>query len=74
MVAEELELPFIEEEAEAAVFSMGSDKSSRPDGYSTLFFKEFWTFIKGEMMDLFQELYEGTLDISRMNGKSRLET
>ena len=42
----DLDLPFIEEETKAAIFSLPSDKALGPDGFTGIVFKECWDIIK----------------------------
>lgn len=46
----DLDLPFIEEETKAAIFSLPSDKAPGPDDFTGIFFKECWDIIKRDLM------------------------
>ncbi|CAL1384096.1 unnamed protein product [Linum trigynum] len=41
--------PPTEEEIKSAVFDLGQNKSPGPDGFAGLFFRKFWTKIKGDL-------------------------
>lgn len=62
-----VEVPFLEEEVKAVVFSMDKDKSSGPDGFSMLFFQECWEILKRDLMEVFEEFYERGIISKGMN-------
>ncbi|GJU32427.1 RNA-directed DNA polymerase, eukaryota, reverse transcriptase zinc-binding domain protein [Tanacetum coccineum] len=50
------------QEVKEAIFSMGNDKSSGPDGYTTTFFKEAWGIVSNDVTRVVQEFFtNGTL-------------
>jgi hypothetical protein len=53
-----LELPFSHDEIWRTVFSMSSDKSSIPDGYTGAFFKTCWDIIGNDLTDALNCLYQ----------------
>ncbi|XP_058764508.1 uncharacterized protein LOC131637959 [Vicia villosa] len=53
-----LESPFLEEEIKEAIWSCGGSKSPGPDGYSFLFFKRCWSFLKDDVVRFFKSFYE----------------
>ncbi|XP_058741064.1 uncharacterized protein LOC131613407 [Vicia villosa] len=55
-----LELPFEEIEIKQAVWSCDGGKSLGPDGYSILFFKKCWEFVKSDVISCFREFHSGT--------------
>jgi Reverse transcriptase (RNA-dependent DNA polymerase) len=59
--------PFTEEEIRCAVFSMNPNKSPGPDGFSILFYQKFWALIKHDIVHLFSEFYNHSLDIAKLN-------
>lgn len=59
--------PFSEEEVKAAIFEMKSDSAPGPNGFGAQFFKTFWTLIKDDYMSMFKDLFEGHLDLGRLN-------
>jgi len=56
--AARLENIFTEEEVKEAVFSIDKDKSSGPDGFSSLFYQECWEIVKDELIDVFTEFHD----------------
>uniref|UniRef100_A0A0A9BDC7 Reverse transcriptase domain-containing protein n=1 Tax=Arundo donax TaxID=35708 RepID=A0A0A9BDC7_ARUDO len=46
---------------------MKSDSAPGPNGFSVTFFKNFWNMYKNELMEMFSDFYNGTLDIKRLN-------
>ncbi|KAJ9707979.1 hypothetical protein PVL29_000172 [Vitis rotundifolia] len=56
--AEELELPFSEEEIHLALMEMNGDKAPGPDGFTVGFWQTCWDFVKEEVVELFKEFYE----------------
>ena len=58
---DELEISSSIDEFRGAAFSMKGDKSPRPDGFSPLFFQQFWEDIKEDIFRLFEEFHAGTL-------------
>jgi hypothetical protein len=51
--------PFSLAELELAVKEMKSNTAPGPDGFSTLFFKEFWEQCKGVLMEMLNVLHRG---------------
>ncbi|XP_039123619.1 uncharacterized protein LOC120260245 [Dioscorea cayenensis subsp. rotundata] len=62
-----LERPFTLEEVKRAVFDLGSDKASGSDGFPMFFFKTYWEFVKGEVMQLCEDFYTGKANLERIN-------
>ena len=58
---------FTEEEIKNAIFSMEKNTAHGPDHIPIEFYKKCKEIIKDDMMALFDDLFEGNLDISRMN-------
>ncbi|RVX17539.1 hypothetical protein CK203_003885 [Vitis vinifera] len=56
--AEDLEMPFSEEEIHFALTEMRGDKFPGPDGFTAVFWQACWDFVKEEVVDLFKEFYE----------------
>ena len=56
--AENLEVPFSEEEIHFALMEMRGDKAPGPDGFTMAFWQDCWDVVKEEVMDLFKEFFE----------------
>jgi hypothetical protein len=56
-----LEERFTEEEVRKAVFE------SYSDGMSFMFYQYFWDVVKGDLMSMFDDLYNGNLDLYKLN-------
>ncbi|XP_077249376.1 uncharacterized protein LOC143888872 [Tasmannia lanceolata] len=54
-----LERPFIEEEIERRVFSLGRDKAPGPDGFCIAFFQVCWGYVKEDILRFFEEFHQG---------------
>ncbi|XP_031392075.1 uncharacterized protein LOC116204137 [Punica granatum] len=52
-----LMLPITDEEIKAALFSMGNDKSPRPDGYTAYFFKHAWQIVQKDFTNVVQHFF-----------------
>ncbi|KAJ3691840.1 hypothetical protein LUZ61_021004 [Rhynchospora tenuis] len=59
--------PFIEPEIKHAVMSLSNDKSSGPDGVPNEFYKLNWELVKGDLLAVFNSLFEGTLNLDSSN-------
>lgn len=59
--------PFEEVEIKHAVFSRDTNKDPGPCSIPIGFFQKCWEIVKEDMMKLFQEFYDGKLDIKRLN-------
>ncbi|XP_058734137.1 uncharacterized protein LOC131605849 [Vicia villosa] len=57
--AMDLENHFLEGEIKEAVWECGADKSPGPDGYSFLFIKKCWYFIKDDFLKFFNYFFDG---------------
>lgn len=64
---EKLTRPFTEEEIKNALFQMEKNKAAGPDQIPIKFYQCCSGIIKQDIVELFQDLYEGRLDISRLN-------
>jgi hypothetical protein len=62
-----LEKRFSEEEIKKAVFESYSDGAPGPDGISFMFYQQFWDIIKMDLMEMFEDFFEGRLDLYRLN-------
>ena len=62
-----LTAPFTEEEVKRAIFDMEKNTAPGPDHIPIEFYQHCWEIIKGEIMDLFAEFYDGKLDLKRLN-------
>ena len=56
--ARSLEAPFGEEEIFCALKEMNGGKASGLDGFSLVFWKESWHFVKVEVLEMFREFHE----------------
>ncbi|OAY73430.1 LINE-1 reverse transcriptase [Ananas comosus] len=54
--------PFGAEEVKQAVFQLGRDKAPGPDGFPLCFYQSFWDTLKDDIMNIFHEMFEGTLN------------
>jgi hypothetical protein len=64
---EELVRPFSEEEVGAALYQMEKNKVAGLDGFPIEFFQTFWRCIKCDIMQLFSQFHDISLDIKRLN-------
>jgi hypothetical protein len=58
---------FTIKELEYALKDMDINASPRPDGLSVGFYREFWQQIKNVVLEMFQDLYTGELNLKRLN-------
>ena len=52
-----LERPFDEEEVFGGINSFNGDKVPSPNGYSMAFFQSYWSILKKEVMEVFQNFH-----------------
>ena len=64
---ESLDYPFTMDDIKYAIFSFDVDRSSGPDGFPFGFFQQFWDIIHRDFFDLFQQLYDSNLNLSRLS-------
>jgi hypothetical protein len=64
---EKLTSSFTEQEVKEAIFQMKHNKAPRPDGFPAEFYQIFWETIKGDLMALFKDFYEGNLPLFSLN-------
>jgi hypothetical protein len=50
-----------------AIFDMEHNKAPCPDGFLPEFYQNFWNTIKGDLMQMFQDLYAGDLPLFSLN-------
>lgn len=50
-----------------AIKSLGQDKAPGPDGLPIFFYSHFWDIIKCDLMNIFHELFQNLVDLSRLN-------
>ena len=54
------------DEIKVAVFQISHNKSPGLDGFTAEFYQHFWDLIKDDLILMFDDLYNGTLDIKRL--------
>jgi hypothetical protein len=59
--------PYSEEEVMKAIFLMEYNKAPGPDGFPVEFYQTFWDTIKSDLLDLFNVLHAGQLELFRLN-------
>lgn len=59
--------PFGVEEVKGVVMEMKVNSAPGPNGFSVTFFQKFWDITQGDLMCMFQDFWEGQLDIKRLN-------
>lgn len=59
--------PFAFAELEQAVKDMKNNTVPGPNGFSTLFFKEFWGHLEMILLEMLNSLHRGELDLARLN-------
>lgn len=64
---EALTKPFEAGEIKGAVMEMKTNLAPGPNGFTVTFFQKFWDTIQGELLNMFQDFWEGKLDIKRLN-------
>jgi hypothetical protein len=62
-----LEERFTEDEVKKAVFESYPKGALGPDGLSFMFYQHFWDVVKGDLMNMFEDFYNGKLDLYRLN-------
>jgi hypothetical protein len=58
---------FTEEEIKSALFQMEKNKATGPDGFPIEFFQVCWDFVKSDIVDMFRDFHDRSLDIKRLN-------
>ena len=64
---EVLTAPFMEKEVFEAISQMKNNKAPGPDGFSAEFYKRCWHIIKGDLLPMFQDLFEGNRQLFHLN-------
>ena len=62
-----LTAPFTELEIKEAVFSCYAEGAPGPDGISFVFYQKFWDLVKGDLVKMFNDFFNGELDLYRLN-------
>lgn len=62
-----LEAEFTEEEIYERLKFCNSDKAPGPDGFNMKFLQEFWHAMKGDVMELFNELHHAGKFVKSLN-------
>ena len=59
--------PFTEKEVFDAIMQMKHNKAPGPDGFPAEFYQKCWHIIKGDMMSMFHDLFDGHLNLFHLN-------
>lgn len=59
--------PFSESEIKEALFQIEKHKAAGPDKIPIEFYQTCWHIVKGDIIQLFNDFYDGEIDISRIN-------
>ena len=59
--------PFSEEEIKFALFRMEKNKAAGPDSFPVEFFQGCWEIVKHDILELFQDFWDGRLNVSGLN-------
>ena len=62
-----LTAPYTVEEVKKAVFQMEHNKAPGPDGFPDEFYQTFWDIIQSDLLEMFQDLHAGHLELFRLN-------
>jgi hypothetical protein len=62
-----LEEKFTMEEIRKAVFESYPDGAPGPDGISFMYYQHFWEEVKEDLIEMFDDFHNGTLDLYRLN-------
>jgi hypothetical protein len=62
-----LEASFTEEKIRTTVFESYSDGAPSPDGFSFMFYQNFWDLIKDDFMNLVKKFESRGLNLDRLN-------
>ena len=65
--AENLEIPFSEEEIHSTLMVMNGDKAPGPNSFTMAFWKNCWDFVKEEVLEMFKEFHEQSSFIKSLN-------
>ncbi|KAK1309895.1 hypothetical protein QJS10_CPA08g00761 [Acorus calamus] len=64
---EQLNEPFTEAETKAVMFKSEGDKAPSPDGFGFQFYKQFWTTLKEDLLQMFTDFQMGGKGIGCLN-------
>lgn len=64
---ETLTAPFTEKEVFEAIPRMKNNKAPRPDGLPAEFYKICWPIIKGDLLPMFDDLFNGHMQLFYLN-------
>jgi hypothetical protein len=64
---EKLIAQFSKKEVKDAIFQMKHNQAPGPDRFPTKFYQAFWEIIKHDLMTLFKEFHNGTLNLYSLN-------
>jgi hypothetical protein len=59
--------PFTKKEIKNALDDMNTSSTPGPDGLPVEFYKCFWEQVRGPVFEMFDNLFDGKLDLSRLN-------
>jgi hypothetical protein len=64
---EKLVVPFSKKEVKDAIFQMKHNKTPGPYGFPIEFYQAFWDIVKDDLMALFKEFHNGSLNLYSLN-------
>jgi hypothetical protein len=62
-----LNLPFSKNNVVKAINGMKSDSAPGPNGFTAIFFKKLWVYVKNGMMRMVEDFNRNILDLKRLN-------
>ena len=65
--AENLEIPFFEEEVHSTLMDMNGDNAPGPNGFTVAFWQNCWEFVKEKVMEMFKEFHEPSSFLKSLN-------
>lgn len=59
--------PFTLQEIELAIMEMKTETAPGPDGFPVIFCKKIWGLLKGMILAMMNDFWNGTVDLFRLN-------